>query len=79
VAQKSAFGCDREAGRIGIQGLSDQFFADVWSVGIGRIDKVDAGCNGVTQHVLGNFAIGRRTPNALAGNAHRTEAEAVDR
>src|SRR5271170_124186 len=75
---ETALGSDDQIRRIGIERFGDQFFADVWAVGVCGVDKVDAEFDGAAQDADCFVAISRRSPDAVAGDAHGPEAEAVD-
>jgi hypothetical protein len=61
-----------------VKGLCNQQLAGLWSIGISRVDEVDAELNGTSQNFAGVITIRRPTPNALAGDAHRAKAKPVD-
>ena len=62
-----------------MQRLGDQLLAYLRAVGLGRIDQIDAELDGAAEHGQRLFAIARRSEDAVAGDPHRAEAEAVDR
>src|SRR5215469_6294970 len=66
-----------QRGRIRVQGLGDQLFADVWTVRVRSINKVDPQLHGAAKYRQGRVAILGRSPNALASNAHGAEPEAA--
>ena len=49
------------------------------SVGVGSVDKVDAEVDRPLEHAVGLALVVRRADDALATEAHRAEAESVDR
>ena len=61
-----------------MQRLGDQLLADVRPVAVGGVDQVDAELDGPPQDGDRGVVIGRRAPDALAGDAHGAEAEAMD-
>ena len=63
---------------IGMQRLVDQQLRHVGPVGVGRVDKVDAEIGQALERAQRFRAVGRRAPNARAGDAHGAEAEAID-
>ena len=77
-ALPSTFGRDHQARRIRRQRLRDQFFRDIRTIRIRRVDKVDTQLDCAPQRIQGRAAILRRTPYPLAGNPHRTVSHAVD-
>jgi hypothetical protein len=74
---ETGLGGDQHAG-VGMQRLVDQQFRHVGSVGVGRVDKVDAEIGQALERAQHFRAVGRRAPNALAGDAHGAEAQAID-
>src|SRR6185437_17002384 len=77
AADQAALGRDMHL-RIGHERFSDQLFGDVWPVAVSRVDEVDAELRHAAQGALALLRILRRPPDALAGDAHGTEPEAVD-
>ncbi len=59
--------------------LADQLLRDVWAVGVGSVDEVDADIGQTPQHAKHLVAIGRVTPDSASHDAHGAEAESVDR
>jgi len=76
-ALPSALGGDYEIGWVGMEGFGDEFFGDVGAVGIGGIDEVDSEFDGAAESGDGGIAIGGRSPDAFAGDAHCSVAEPV--
>ena len=74
-----ALGRDHQALRIGVERLGDQLFADVRPVRVRRIDQVDAQLERPPQHRQRFRVVRRWSPDALAGDAHRAEAQPIDR
>src|SRR5215470_7537388 len=74
-ADQAAFGGDDQVVGIRVQRLGDQPFTDVWAVGIGGVDEVDAEFHHPPQRRLGLVFIRRLAPDAPAGDAHRAEAQ----
>ena len=62
-----------------MQGFCNQQFACFWSIGISRVDQVDAELDGTAQNFEGVSTISGPTPNALSSDTHRTKAKPVDR
>ena len=73
--REAALGGDREALGIGMERLGDQFLADLRAVGVGGVDQVDAELERAAQDREGFLVVGRRSPDALAGDPHRAEAQ----
>ena len=61
-----------------MQDLADQVLADERAVAVGGVDQVDAELWQLCQGLACRLGIGRVTPDALAGDAHGAEAEAID-
>ncbi len=61
-----------------MQGFSNDFFADMWTIGIRGINEIDTQLHGPTKNGDRRFAIFWRAPNALSGKAHGAETEAMD-
>jgi len=74
----ATLGGNDEAGRIRMQGLSDEFFADIGAVRIGGVNEIDAELDGAAQNGYGRLAVLGRAPDAIAGDAHGAKAEAMD-
>ncbi len=77
-ANQSALGRDHQAGRIRMQRLADQPLADVGAVRIRRVDEVHAELQRPLQHASRVLRVLGLAPDAWPGQAHRTEAEAID-
>src|SRR6185437_184676 len=73
-----ALGRDDEAGGIGMQRFADQVLAHMRPIGLGRVDEIHAEIGQALEGADGLRPIRRRSPYALAGDAHGAEAEAVD-
>ena len=76
-AQQPGLGGDDEIRGIRLQRLADEFLGDERAVGVRGVDEVDAELDRATQHADAFVAIGRRTPNALAGQSHCAEPEPI--
>ncbi len=76
-ADQPALRRDDEAVRVRMQRFGYETLIDVRSVGVGRIDEVDAQLQRSQQHAACGLAILRLAPDARAGQPHRTEAEAI--
>jgi hypothetical protein len=74
----SALGGDDESGGVGMESFGDELFGDVGAVRVGGIDEVDAEFDGSAKGGNGGIAIGGWPPDAFAGDAHGSVAEAVD-
>ena len=61
-----------------VQRSRDELLGDVRAVAVGRVDEVDAELDRAPQHRDRGVVVARRAPDALAGDPHRAEAEAVD-
>ena len=42
LAGKAAFGCDDQVGGVGVEGFGDELLGDLWAVGVGGVEEVDA-------------------------------------
>ena len=76
-AQHSALGGDDHVLGVGVQGAADDLLVGVGAVGVGGVDEGDAEVDGAAQHADGLLGVGRRAPEAGAGQVHRAVAEAV--
>src|SRR5450432_4358544 len=56
----------------------DQHFAHFSTVGVRRIDEINAHVDRALQHLLRFLPILRPTPNAVARNSHRSETQSID-
>ena len=74
----AALGCDDQSLWIRKQGFGNQFFTDVGTVGIRCIDEVDVQFDRPAQNRDRSFPILWRTPDAVAGEAHRSETQTVN-
>src|ERR1700676_2063744 len=75
----STFGSDHEVARIRRQRFSDQFFANMGTVRISRIDEVDSQLDGAAKDCYCGRRIFRWSPDSLPCNTHGPVAETVDR
>ena len=64
---------------IGVKRLLDQRFGEIRPVGIGGVDEVDAEFRQALEGPQGFRAVFRRSPDAPPDNAHRAEAQPIDR
>src|SRR5438034_8647938 len=64
--------------RVGVERFGDEPLAHLRAVRVGGIDQVDPELDGTAQHGDRFARVARLAPNALAGEPHRAEAEAVD-
>src|SRR5262249_29980365 len=78
AAVEAAFGGNDEAGRVRIQSFGDDFLADIWAVGIGGVNEVDAEIDCAAKHADGFAAVSGLSPNALSSDAHRAKAKSID-
>lgn len=69
---------DDEVFGIGMQRLPDQPFRDIRSVGIRRVDEVDAEFGKMFQRADGFIMVGGWSPYPRPRNAHGAEAQPVD-
>src|SRR5205085_2630060 len=76
-AIQSAFCRDHQAGRVGTQRLGDDLFADVRAVRLRGVNEIDAELDRAAQHGNALLAIFRRSPDAVAGQAHCAETETL--
>ena len=77
-AQQTGLGRDDDAVGIRVQRLADQFLGYVRAVGVRGVDEVDAEFDGAAQNADAFVAVGGRAPDALTGQAHGAESQAVD-
>jgi hypothetical protein len=77
-ALPSALGGDDEVGGVRVERFGEEFFRDVGAVGVGGVDEVDAEFDGTAEGCDTGVAIGGRSPNAFAGDAHGSVPETVD-
>src|SRR5437588_13022710 len=66
---------DQEIGRIGMQCLGDETFANYGAVGVGGVDEIDSQLDRAAQDCDCLGMIGRFSPDAIAGELHCTEPE----
>src|SRR2546430_2394486 len=76
---QSSLGRDHQVVRIRVEGLGDQPFADLRTIGVGCIDQVDTELEGPAQDALALLAILRFSPDALTGDPHGAKAKAIHR
>lgn len=76
-AQQAALGGDDEC-VIGVERFADQAFADLGTVAVRSVDEVDAEVRQAPQRAQGFITIPGLAPDAVAGDAHGAEAEAID-
>ena len=57
----------------------DEQFAYFRPISVGGVDQIHTELDGAPQNFECVIAIRRPTPNALPGDAHRAEAEPIDR
>ena len=62
-----------------MQGLAQEVFAHLGTVGVGGVDEVDPEVDGVADDADGRVMVGRVAPDAGPRDAHGPEAEPVDR
>src|SRR6185436_8845980 len=74
-ALEPSLGGDHQAGRIGVQGLGYDFFADARTVGVGGVDKIDPQFDGAPQDADGLISIGRLAPNSISREPHCSETQ----
>jgi hypothetical protein len=77
VPHQTGLGGDEQLLRIRVQRLADDLLADVRPVAVRRVDEVDAEVDRPAQYPDALGPVGRLTPDARSGQAHRAEAEAV--
>src|SRR6202161_4401456 len=78
-AVEARFGGGDSAWGIRVEGFGDDFFADVRAVGIGSVDEINSESDGAAKNFYRFGTIFVLAPNSLAGDAHGSVAEAVDR
>src|SRR5882672_9675577 len=64
--------------RVRRQRFRDQFFADIRTIGVSRVDEIDSQLNGSSKYSNCGGGILRWSPDSVARNAHRPESKAVD-
>src|SRR6185369_5968190 len=69
-AVEACFSSDDEPRGIRMEGFGDDFLADVRSIRIRRVNKVDAEFDGATQDANGFLAVLGLAPHTRAGDAH---------
>src|SRR6266576_695470 len=77
-ALKTGFGRDQKAGGIWMQRLGDETLGNFGPVRVGCVDQVDSQLNRAPKDSDRLGMIPRLSPNALAGELHRAEAESVN-
>ncbi len=70
-----SLGGDQQVLRVRVERLGDQLLADMRAVGVGGVDQVDAELDRPPQDRDGLVVIGRRPPDAGAGDPHGAEAQ----
>ncbi len=78
VPAHPSLGGDDQVVGVGSERLGDELLAHVRSVGVGGVDAVDAELERPAQDGSRCRPVGWRAPDAVAGDAHGAEAEAVD-
>jgi len=73
---QTALGGNHQITRIGMQRFGDQPLAHRRAIGVGGVDEIHAQRQRAPQEFARLGRITRLAPDALARNAHRTEAEA---
>ena len=76
-ARKAALGRDMDL-VVGRERFTDQLFGKIGPVGIRGVNEIDAKVGKPTERLQDLRAIGGRSPDSLAHNAHRAEAETID-
>ena len=76
-AREPALGRDLNLA-VGRKRFAYQLFGKVRAVGVRGVDEVDAEIGQPAQRLQHLGAIGRRTPDSTADDAHRAEAETID-
>src|SRR5688572_2102951 len=74
---EAALGCNHQVGWIRVQRLSDQFFTDIGTVRVSRVDDVDSQLDRATEYSHCFGAITWWSPHAFASNAHRAKPETI--
>src|SRR5262245_45086405 len=74
----SALGGDHKILRIRRQCFSNQFFANVRTIGVSRVDEVDAQLNRTAQYRERRSRILGWTPDSLASDTHGSETETAN-
>src|ERR1700680_2308389 len=75
----SSFSRNDHTLRIRCQRLRNQLLADVRSIRICSVNKIDTQLDCLPQHSERARAILGRTPNSIASNPHRSKSDAVHR
>jgi hypothetical protein len=76
---QAGFGRDQKVGWIGMERLGDETFGNIWPVGIGRVDEIDAHLHRSLKDGDCFGMIGRCSPDSGTRKLHRAEAESVNR
>src|SRR6267143_931883 len=75
---KAGFGRDQKVGGIWMKRLGDETLANFGAVGIGGVDEIDSQLDRASQDCDRLGMIVRFSPDAIAGELHRAEAESVN-
>jgi hypothetical protein len=78
AARQAALGGDDEIIGVGVQRLGDQPLRDLGAVGVRCVDQVDVELDRAPQYPPALVGVAWLTPDSVAGEPHRAEAEAVD-
>src|SRR5262245_2677812 len=77
-ASETAFRSDRETFRIRIKRFGDEQFACIRTVCVGGIDQIHAKFHRASENFQRVLSIGRPTPDAFPGDAHRAKTKPID-
>src|SRR5579872_3164246 len=75
----AALGCNDQSFWVRVQSFGNQFFTDVRTVRIRCVDEVDIQFDRPAQNRERTFPILWRTPDAVPGEAHRSETQTINR
>src|SRR3984957_15112073 len=72
---ETALGRDHQTCRIWMQGLSDDLFAHVRTIGVRSVDKIDSQLDCAPQNADSLCSIRRFSPNSFSGDSHCAESQ----
>jgi hypothetical protein len=78
LAGEAGLGGDDDTLGVGREGFADETLGDLGAVGVGGVDEVDAELDGALEDLLCAFGVFGLAPDAFAGDAHGSVAEAMD-
>jgi hypothetical protein len=78
VSGQAGFGGDHDVVWVGVEGIVDYLFGDVWSVGVGGVEKLHPKVNCSPDDRNAFVAVLRFSPDAPAGQPHGPEPQPGD-